>query len=232
MANSTGLSPAAPHLGMVARGVQQQRQVQRMSQQQIMSLKLLTMGSLELREAIYSHANENPALQITRDPLESGVGSAHGAASRFSDNTRYGTASAAGVAASDNFQQALESAEDSRTTLQEHLEHQFNATAHTQDEAELGLALIRNLDANGFHILAPLSLLNKSRPAQDEQLLRRCMELIRALDPVGTCTSGVEESLLVQARQRPEPPCCCSTGTCRSSSRRRQKKCSRKSMRS
>ena len=206
MVDSSGLPPQTPRLGMVARGVQQQRQVQRMSQQQIMSLKLLAMGSLDLREAIYSHAAENPALEIVRDALASGVGSARTATARFSDNTRYGSATTAGTVASDNFQAALESAEDSRETLQEHLEHQFNTKTRTQDEEALGLALIRNLDSNGFHILSPLSLLDKRRPAQNEQLLQQCMVEIRALDPVGTCTSGVEESLLVQAQQRHNAP--------------------------
>ena len=183
-----------------ARAVQVQQQ--RMSQQQIMSLNMLAMPSLDLRDEIYSKAKLNPALEIVSDSLEQGAKVAREGRSRFSDNTRYGFASAAGELASDNFQAALESREDDRETLQEHLERQFNAMRHSPEEEELGLRLIRNLDANGFHLLAPISLLDKQNPVHTPEFLQTCMEKIRALDPIGTCCSGVEESLLVQARIR------------------------------
>lgn len=183
-----------------ARAVQVQQQ--RMSQQQIMSLNLLAMGSLDLRDAIYGKAAENPALEIVSDTLEQGAKIARENRSRFSDNTRYGSATAAGQLASDNFQAALESHVDDRETLQEHLERQFNSMRHSPEEEALGLRLIRNLDANGFHLLAPISLLDKQNPVHTAEFLQSCMEKIRALDPIGTCCSGVEESLLVQARIR------------------------------
>lgn len=207
MAISTGFTPT-PQLQLQTRTEQRQKQtqVQRLSQQQIMSLKLLAMSSLDLRESIYREVEKNPALTVTHDTLAGGVTTARQKSSLLSDNERYRSTSATGNAASDAFQAALESAVDTRETLQEHLSHQFNATNHSADEQELGLALIHNLDAAGFHILAPLSLLNKSRPEQTEALLKKCMEEIRALDPVGTCCSGVEESLLIQAQLREQPP--------------------------
>lgn len=183
-----------------ARAVQVQQQ--RMSQQQIMSLNVLAMPSLDLRDEIYTQAAKNPALEIVRDSLETGAKTAREGRSRFSDNTRYGSVTQAGELASDNFQAALESHVDDRETLQEHLERQFNAMRHTSDEDALGLRLIHNLDANGFHLLAPVSLLDKTNPAHTPAFLQSCMEKIRALDPIGTCTSGVEESLFVQAKLR------------------------------
>ncbi|MCR5724829.1 MAG: RNA polymerase sigma-54 factor [Treponema sp.] len=200
MADSAGFT-AAPHLQMRTHTEQRQKQtqVQRLSQQQIMSLKLLAMSSLDLRESIYSEAERNPALEITEDRLMQGATTVREHSSAFSDNGRYSAVSAAGEAASDAFQAALENSEDYRESLQDHLLHQYNAINHSYDEQELGTALIYNLDASGFHILAPLSLLNKKRPAQNEALLKKCMDEIRALDPAGTCCSGVEESLLVQA---------------------------------
>ncbi len=183
-----------------ARAVQVQQQ--RMSQQQIMSLKLLAMGSLDLRDEIYGKAAENPALEIIGDSLERGTKTARESHSRFSDNTRYGSASAAGELASDNFQAALESHVDDRETLQEHLERQFNSMRHAPEEEALGLRLIHNLDVNGFHLLAPVSLLDKNNPLHTPAFLQECMEKIRALDPVGTCCSGTEESLFVQAQLR------------------------------
>ena len=190
----------AQGMKLSARAVQVQQQ--RMSQQQIMSLKLLAMCSLDLRDEVYSKAAENPALEILADDLERGTKIARETRSRFSDNTRYGSATAAGKIASDNFQAALESQVDDRETLQEHLERQFNSMRHTPEEETLGLRLIHNLDSNGFHLLAPISLLDKNNPVHTSAFLQECMAQIRALDPVGTCCSGTEESLFVQAKLR------------------------------
>ena len=194
----------APGMKLSARALQVQQQ--RMSQQQIMSLKLLAMGSLDLRDEVYKKAAENPALEITGDSLEQGAKNVRENPSRFSDNTRYGSATAAGQLASDNFQAALESHVDDRETLQEHLESQFNSMRHTPEEEALGLRLIHNLDASGFHLLAPVSLLDKNNPVHTPAFLQKCMEKIQALDPAGTCCSGTEESLLVQAKLRGDAP--------------------------
>ena len=55
--------------------VQKQGQVQsqKLSQNQIMSLNLLSLGSLDLRDAIYEAVEKNPALVISQDNFESGV---------------------------------------------------------------------------------------------------------------------------------------------------------------
>ena len=168
-----------------------QAQVQKMSQTQIMSLNLLAMSSADLRKEIYAQTGKNPALEIVRDSMESGVSSSRreiSASSRFSDNTRYGSASASGSAASDNFQAALESTSDEREPLTDHLEHQLNAMNISEEEKALCLKLIYNLDEKGFHILAPVSFLN------------RCLCMVPHLDPVGTCTNNYRESLFVQAK--------------------------------
>ncbi len=196
--------PFSQGMRLSARAVQAQQQ--RMSQQQIMSLNVLALASVDLRDEIYAQAAKNPALEIVRDSLAAGAKTARERQSQFSDNTRYGSATAAGELASDTFQAALESCADERETLQEHLERQFNSVRHTDAETVLGLRLIRNLDSRGFHLLAPVSLLDKDNPAHTAALLRSCMDTIRALDPIGTCTSGVEESLFVQATIRADAP--------------------------
>lgn len=197
--------PDFPQMSMQQRVSQtmSQAQVQKMSQAQIMSLNLLAMSSAELRDEIYAHAEKNPALEIARDPLESGVSSSRTeipAPSRFSDNTRFGSVSAGGAAASDSFQAALESNADERETLSDHLLHQLNAMNIPDDEKSLCTKLIYNLDDKGFHILAPVSLLDAQNPRHNEDFLSRCIALVQHLDPAGTCTLNFRESLLVQAR--------------------------------
>lgn len=194
-----------PHMSMQQRVSQNmaQAQVQKMSQTQIMSLNMLAMSSAELRNEIYDFAEKHPALEITRDSLESGVSSSRehiSNTSRFSDNTHYGSVSSSGVEASDNFQSALESNADEREPLTDHLEHQLNAMHISEEEKSLCLKLIYNLDQKGFHVLAPVSFLNAENPLHTEEFLNKCLCLVQNLDPVGCCTNNFRESLFVQAK--------------------------------
>ena len=180
-----------------------QTQQQRMSQAQIMSLKMLSMSGAEVRDEIYSYAEKNPALEIKSDYLENGVSSSKAEISnnmRFSDNTRYGNASASGEMASNNFQAALESNADEREPLSDHLLHQLNSMNLPEEEKSLCQKLIYNLDENGFHILAPISFLNPENPLHTNEFLKNCLFIVQNLDPVGTCTDNYIESLFVQAK--------------------------------
>ena len=70
------------------------------------------------------------------------------------------------------------------------------------DEYEICKALIYNLDKNGCYgnNLLPKSLLNPSRPLQNQVMLEKCIEKIQRMDPIGTCCKNLEESLFVQAK--------------------------------
>ena len=192
-----------PGFGLHQKLSQQQVQIQtqKMSQQQILSLKMLNMSNMDLRKEIYSFVEKNPALEITRDMGMEGVKTAHETNYR-NDDTRSMSVSQSGQLASDNFQAALEASPDSRKSLAEHLEHQFLSVQHTPSEEALGLKLIYNLDSKGHHILAPVSLLDSGDSNQNEELLNRLIFQINQLDPVGCCCSGFEESLLIQAKLR------------------------------
>lgn len=185
--------------------VQTQVQTQKMSQTQIMSLKLLNMSSSELRSAIYEKAAKNPALVVTADSFQDGEKNAKTSVqneNRFSDNTHYGKATAAGIQASDNFQAALENREDFREPLSDHLLHQLNSMNLPESEKNLCEKLVYNLDKNGFNVLAPESLVDKNAPENEKspEFLEKCKWIVQNLDPVGTCTNNFEESLLVQAK--------------------------------
>jgi len=162
--------------------IQVQRQVQRMSQRQIQAVNFISMGSKELSAEIYKYANENPALEIIRDKNVS-----------FSS-----------VEKSNDYERILEAREGYGETLQQHLMGQINLMNLSKDELYVCQALIYNLDKNGCYgsMLAPESLLDKSRPLQTTELLNRCMDIVQRLDPVGTCCKNLEESLFVQAKVR------------------------------
>ena len=179
---------------------QSQVQTQTMSQMQLQSLAMLSLGSQDLREAIYKEAEENPALEITLDKLASGadVKRVRGSLEHIRESK---TLSLAAQQASDSFEAVLEAQEDYRQSLSEHLLEQFNTLHLTSAEQNLGEKLIYNLDSKGFHILAPESLLDKADSTQTPALLKKCLKIIQGLDPVGTCTKNVQESLYVQAVQ-------------------------------
>lgn len=195
-----------PGFDLQQRQSQIQSQVQVLSQKQIQSLGLLSLGSDDLRTEIYKAVEDNPALMITRDPVAQGAD-----VSRVSkgpvDYTRVvSSTSAAAREASDDFQAALEATADERQSLKEHLLSQYHLFHLTKAELALGEKLIDNLSDKGFHILAPVSLLDRSDPEQTDELLARCLDLIQHLDPVGTCTTGTEESLYVQAQAKQNAP--------------------------
>lgn len=170
-----------------------QSQIQIMSQKQIQALKLLAMNTKDLTEEIYKAAEENPALVITKDRTNW-------------DGTKVSSATASGEEASENFQAALEAKADERKSLQEHLLSQLNAMRLGATEKTLCEKLIYNLDAKGFYILAPISLLDKKDKLQTPGLLEKCIGIVRQLEPCGVCVTNTEESLLVQAEQKENAP--------------------------
>jgi RNA polymerase sigma-54 factor len=180
--------------------VQQASQVQRqiLSQRQIQALTLLAMNSQDLSAEIYKAVDKNPALEVVNDPLTSD-GTHHLSSSLPGDNTHLGNVTASGAEKAERYQEAYENAADTRETLQEHLLFQLNVMKLSSDERTVGEALIRNLDENGWHILAPASLLDKSRPAQNQKMLNKVVSIVQRLDPEGTCCNNMEESLYVQA---------------------------------
>ena len=82
-----------PSLGLKQRTSQTQRQTQiqtqRLSQQLLMSVKLLSLSSADLRREIYDTAAKNPALIITKDAAAEGVQRARVSSSGYSDSASY-----------------------------------------------------------------------------------------------------------------------------------------------
>ncbi len=181
---------------------QNQSQVQVMSQAQIQSLDILSMAGDDLRAAVYKEVQENPALVITKDAAAGNVHLRKGPV----ETSRIGSAGATGVQESDRHQAALEACADTRISLQDYLLSQLHVLDLSAREMDVGERLIGNLDARGFHLLAPVSLLDKETAGDDEELLKKLVPIIQKLDPPGCCCKDTEESLLVQAQQRSDAP--------------------------
>jgi RNA polymerase sigma-54 factor len=168
---------------------------QTLSQRQIHALHLLTLNSADLAKEIQKEADENPALKISERGRNF-----------FRDGTKVSQANFRGEEESDKFLSALESTADERTSLQEHLMRQINMTKISSAEKNLCEKIIYNLDDRGFHILSPVSLLDKKNKFETVGLLEKCMEIVQQLEPSGICVKNFEESLFVQAKQRDDAP--------------------------
>jgi RNA polymerase sigma-54 factor len=154
-------------------------QIQKMSQQQILSMKVLSLATDELENEIYDFAEKNPALEISKDA--------------YSPEFRKKKSKAA------DFDTLIDRTADNRTSLYDHLEFQLNSMNLSQPEHDLGIKLIENLDSAGHHILSPYSFVDSSDYELGENLLKKMLSIIQNLDPIGTCVKDVSESLLVQA---------------------------------
>ncbi len=183
---------AEPRLSLEQKNVQ--IQTMKLSQQQIMAMNLIAMGSLELREEILEKVDENPALEIKEDKFLGNTNSVH-----------TGKISRAGEEAAEKYQNMLESAPDETETLQEHLLHQLNMINLPENEYRICKKLIENLDENGFYILAPITLLEPEK-GDDEKLLKKCIFTVQHFDPEGICCQNVMESLEIQAKLKKNTP--------------------------
>lgn len=163
----------------------EQRQEQHLSQKQIQAINFLAMSSKDLRDVILNTVQENPALEIVKDPLKTSL-----------PQNKNSTLD------SDDYQKLLENVSDSSETLQHHLIEQLKFLNLTNDEFTLCKKLIYNLDKDGFYnsMLAPKSFLDPSKPSQNEHFLEKCLSTVQHLDPPGTCCKDVFESLKIQAQ--------------------------------
>lgn len=181
---------------------QKQQQIQRLSQRQIQAVNMLAMSSRDLRDEIFRAVQENPALEIVSDPLRQNVRKGNSTGNSTYDTYNHTYFGSDAQRAANDFQAILEAQEDKRETLQQHLMDQLNMLHTSPDEYDLCQKLIYNLDKNGCYgsMLAPETLLDKTRPLQTPRLLTKCIDLIQHMDPIGVCCKTPEESLFIQAK--------------------------------
>ena len=171
-----------------------------MNPQLYQSIRLMALPVVDLRETIQEELERNPALEIVEDKTTISLDSAikevkeeddYFDATSDSGFTRRGTDEDA-----DEQQKFIEGALSRPETLQEHLIWQLRLQPVDDDIRRIGELLIQNLDVDGFH-KEPIDLLLKD---EESAKVEAALDLIRRLDPQGTCTSGYKESLMVQAR--------------------------------
>ncbi|MDR0302045.1 MAG: RNA polymerase factor sigma-54 [Treponema sp.] len=180
-----------------------QEQRQKMNPQLYQSIKLMELPVVDLRTRIEQELERNPALEIIEDkstiPLDETETNRKEEDEYFestSDPGRRGSEEA-----SEEHRKFIEGVLTRPETLQEHLLWQLQLEPVDDELRAIAETLIQNLDDDGFHKEKPETLFKTLPPKFEEAI-----NLVRGLDPVGTCTADYRESLKVQAALLPDAP--------------------------
>jgi len=182
-----------------------QKQQLKLSPQLLQSFELMALPLAELQQKIASEIESNPALEIPNTKEASFEVFAEKNQNKeafsddYSDSASYGSDRGGyDTEASDRRQSFMENALSDEETLQEHLLSQLGCEALNEQEYEVGMVLITNLDANGFHVQDPQDLLKKEQKA----LLAPMLQRLQHFDPPGIGVKDWRESIILQARTK------------------------------
>ena len=180
-----------------------QKQQLKLSPQLLQSFELMALPLAELQQKIKAEIETNPALEIPSgreasfEVFAEKTKDTERISDSYSDSSSYGSdRSGYDTEASDRRQNFMENALSAEETLQEHLLSQLGCEALSEQEYEVGMLLITNLDANGFHVQEPLDLLKK----EQKHLLYPMLQRVHRFDPPGIGVRDWRESLMLQAR--------------------------------
>ncbi len=176
-----------------------------MNPQLYQSIQLMAMPIQELKTTIREELEKNPALEVIEEKTDESLDSAERQTEDFDifeNSSDPGYSRRLDEEASDSKRRFIEGALSRPESLHDHLIWQLRVQPIEADAFRVGELLIQNLDDNGFYIEDPETLIK----GEDAKHLQPMLDLIRRLDPVGTCTKDYKESLVVQASLSPEAP--------------------------
>jgi RNA polymerase sigma-54 factor len=174
----------------------------KMNPQLLQSIKLMELPIVDLRERIEQELERNPALEILEDnstvPLDEAETYRKEEYEYFETSSDPG---GRGEQAAEEHRRFIEGALARPETLQEHLLRQLYLEPVDEELRLIAETLIQNLDDDGFHKEKPETLFPAPQPR-----LTEAMELVRGLEPAGTCTGDYRESLKAQIALLPDAP--------------------------
>jgi len=177
-----------------------------MNPQLFQSIKMMELPIMDLREKIQEELEKNPALEVLEDhstvSLDEATTPHKEEDEYFETSSDSGFVTSGGEAAAEEQRRFIEGVLSHSETLQEHLLWQLQLEPVDRNIHRLCELLIQNLNEDGFH-KEPVELLLKNEEAES---IQKAVKLVQGLDPVGTCTAGFRESLLVQIGLLPDAP--------------------------
>lgn len=201
----------------------------KLSPQQIQTIKLLEIPTLELEERIRQEVEENPALEIIDDPITSNNSDSQesgeeGAGNNDElDGTNF---------EGDNYLNDYKTEDDvpeyalearsqqeakmegfsyvSNETLQEHLLNQLNFRTLKKELKEVAEYVIGNIDEYGYLRRTAESMVDdysfQTGKIIRESVVEQAIEIIKSFDPAGVGANSLEECLLLQLERKASTP--------------------------
>lgn len=184
----------------------EQRQVMRLSQQQLRFVRLLEYTAPELDEAVERELEDNPALEPGDDSSVTAV------VAEKTDNTstiQPGTSSdwrpIASAASSSSAAEAPDlslTIPDDTDSLQENLTRQLAVKRLDPTVREAAEYIIASLDSNGYLRRTPSQIADEilfgPGTAVSEQQAKEAIEAVQSLEPPGLAASNLQECLMLQ----------------------------------
>lgn len=161
---------------------------QNMSQKTVMTTQMqrniavLMLPVQSLQHAISVEIEDNPALEIKEEPIES--------METIKANKNKGNESR-------NKSEFLEQLLTSTETLAEHLLVQLQMEDIDEEHFEIGKIIIENLDENGFFKDNPYEMTKEMVESTEEQT-QEMIDMIQEMEPVGCAAHNTLESLHIQ----------------------------------
>jgi RNA polymerase sigma-54 factor len=189
-----------------------QTQQLRMNPHIYLSIKLMELPIMDLRETIEQELEQNPALEVLEDrgtvSLDEAISAPKEEDEYFETSSDPGFTRQSGEDAADERRRFIEGVLSRPETLQEHLLWQMQLEPIDSELRAIAEILIQNLDEDGFHKEPPETLFKAGPafPVIPPPRLAEAIHFIRGLDPAGTCTAGYRESLQVQIDLLPDAP--------------------------
>lgn len=186
-----------------------------LSQQLIQSINLLQLSNIELAEKISSELQDNPVLEEERtikspasdstdkdSELISGVtkelsGDDSPLQKPEENDINYSESNFSRSSEEDKKRSFIENAITQEETLKEHLMSQAHLVTNNEKEIILMENIITALDDNGFLISEADEIAAEQNVPTE--LLKKMIQLINAMDPIGCGAKDMNESLAIQA---------------------------------
>lgn len=174
-----------------------------LSQEMLISLELIQLPLIDLRERIEKEILENPALEINEKSKEEEQ-AYEKIEEEFTkeDNTNFLDSSSAeintGISPTstniDLKRQFLEGAISHTETLYDHLISQLQVQNISEEQKRLGMIIISLINEDGF-FKEKLEEIFSEKELKDA---KDVLEIIQLFDPIGVASSGVQDALLFQ----------------------------------
>ena len=179
-----------------------------LSREMLLSLELIQLPLIDLKERIDTEILENPALELKEknnneqniEKIEESVSEEINYFDDSSNHSHSSTTTTNSTDDSDLNRRFLEGAISTIETLSDHLLRQLNMLSLKEEHKKIGASIISLIDEDGFFKHDIEKIFDK----KDVKVVKELLDIIQLFDPPGIATSGIQEALLFQIESMKE----------------------------